>query len=424
MDKKLVKKGFTIAEMVVCFVLMGIVLTAVLPNISSHDNYQKLYYKAFDTLYQATSNIYLHLTNAGDSCSCNSNGDIIGTSGVNINCYDQSCWSAKYNGGTITVEERELGGTPGLQRETPGILYGGDSVGLYDGSGTDEAFCKLITSEINTILASSECKSFITTIKNELGKKIEFCTISNGKEKCSEQLEPSFISANGQRFYISSIVSASDLGGGFGESFKKRQLFRFVIVDLNGESNPNTNLIVGRKLPDWVLFAITSNGSVIPLGLPEFSKSYINAYVSYPSFITKQNNAGNIIYEQNKTLESPPYTLWEAKQHAWAEPITASVAPLGMPAVAVEPFTLSNIFYMNAGNSCASYQSGCNSPSSGKYADALYVKFVNNFLYVINSKNGYIKPAELTTRKNIQADSDNGCAAGDTVKCKIELIND
>ena len=358
------EKAFTVAEIIVCFAIMALIFTATITNVVRNDNYYKLYWTAFDTLFQAAHNAQAQFSGLLPATDVGSNAaEVCKDEGHH---YTKECWSYEYKeegstGPGVRLETLWPGGTEHT-RAYPDFLYGDPFLNTYDGTGTDTPFCQLLTAQLNTIFSANECKSFISSVNTNLysssnvkKKGAEFLKAfasDETKDSNIEEIEPSFVAANGQRFYISSVVTANSMHKAFGEE-KQRKSYRFVVVDLNGSAGPNSQFRTHSKLPDLVLFAITANGDVIPLGLPEYMKSYINAIVQYPEFLNKKDPKDPTKFLRNTVLESDTMTLFDAKRHAWGPKAGANDPGIiySQGYSEDEPMSYSSVFYFNA-NSC------------------------------------------------------------------------
>lgn len=405
--KNIKKSAFTIAEIVVCFGIMALIFTATLTNVVRNDNYYKLYWTAFNTLFQAAHNAQAAFSGT-ISCTCN-NGEA---------CYSYACWNQEVEGQRTEIL---LPGGTKHTREWPDFLYGYSGVTNYDGIGTDKAFCEELTSQINTLFSSNECNSFISSINPSRAGDVKSKGVKFSEAFSSEGLdgiEPSFVAANGQKFYISSTATANAMHNVFGNE-QQRKTFRFVAVDLNGSASPNTQFRTNGRFPDIVLFAITSRGDVIPLGLPEFYKSYINAVVQYPEFLNKRDPNDPDRFLRNEVQESEHMTLFDARKHAWGPALGQVDATIyGQGYNADEPLSYSSVFYNNA----ATCKTGCISSSKDeRYVDELYSQIVMQFLY--NEEGSSEILPQLLSRNDTPVAEDKGCSFGSS-PCRIVFMHD
>ena len=441
MPDKNTRFAFTIAEALMTFVLMGAIFVVTVGNINFKpvNNYTKLYWQAFNTLYQASKSVHQEWeAESVEKCpSCNNNSN-------QATCYRSECWrnSTVQNCPNCAGQERTyLGGTSNIDRDFPGFLYNHNINNALAGRGQDKEFCKKLTEKINT-LPSGKCESFISvanpytiTNDNKTGGKNFLEAFSYALENSDGTYEqvyadggisPSFVALNGQKFYISSVVTANTpemLGSAWAHfSHKNRESYRFVVVDLNGDSKPNTQFIKNSKNPDIVLFAINSMGDVIPLGLPEFSRSYINAVVYYPNDL---NDDGSRMYPN---IKSEPVTLWYAKSLAFGNETCgggANPLPYGSAVSSIEPFSQSAKFYAVA-TTCKNNVKGCSNKNAGEneiYADELFVHLVMQFLF--KEENSTDLYPYLTKSECVYNSAENGCtpiySESEAPPCAIDI---
>ena len=382
--------GFTLVEAMVCFVLMGIIFIATIANVKISDNYDKLYWQAFNTLYQASKNASEKFEKSKGY---------------------RDKWLQKANEpGSLTRFDKY-----------PGFLQEEES--------TDEnvnKFCKQLTEFIN-VDQDSACSTgdfganfYISETRGKVGIDFYkgFSNIERGEDETydadSYGMHVTFKTLNGQLFYITRVYWANFDPKNDKFGMKEREAFRFVVVDLNGNSKPNTQFIKSGRNPDIVLFAIDSQGNVIPLGLPEFSKAYINAMVFYPTDVDRY---GKPIYPK---VHSKVESLWHAKKMAWgykeddpkACSAEASEAPYLQNISEYEALSQSTKFYYNAMNCIDKIESCAVKEFKGKgaYADKEYIYLVSQFLYKEEGSDkiyDYLTEDECGTA-NTSLDS-NGC---------------
>lgn len=452
--KRLFRSAYTLVEVVIVLVIIGVVSIISMYSIKNSQNqYKKLYYVAYDTLVQTVGNAYLSWAPISGKCSA-LNDDVTEL------YWSEDCWAeytktrtvqgSEVNGGayyTSTYEAEAIGGIKGYPRQYPGFLFGDPTVGEFDGSGTDKAFCKLLTEQINTIDETNECKSFISGVRPKEDLSVgsdflsTFCALmqkynENGEVQkdssgnvigeCSGtgNIIPSFVAANGQKFYISTVLTANPpYIDGTGKEYERMQ-FRLVAVDLNGDSGPNTQLRSGMRMPDIVLFAIKNDGVVIPLGRPEFDELYASAMVYYPKYLNKPDPNNPNTYKKNDVQNSDLMTLFNAKLHAWAGQTVQGGAQnyFGQQLVLSEPLSFTNLLYFWAVNCKVE---GCNAKTVGIsssvpfYVDSLFANLVMQFIFDKKNSAEDIVPREIT--QGI-LDEDYGCTLGES-KCKVEIAH-
>lgn len=437
------RKAFNLAEMLLVLAIIGTisVLSAQVVNKANND-YRKLYYTAYNTLLQAAGNAALQWQ---PSCNCvnfeNWSNDILTET-----CWTKSCWeNFEYQNGSIGNSVAD-----GVRRDYPGYLLGNETVGNFEGYATDKYFCELLTSKLNTINETVECQYFINAYaeKNNNDEPInysvgqEFLTTFcyknaikpsqysvNTINNCQNELQPSFITANGQRFYISKLLSTNAIASQFKTTNNQekinREFFRLVAVDLNGESGPNTQLQkASGKLPDIVLFALRADGSVVPLGLPEFNRNYTGAIVQYPEFLRAVDDAG--VVKRNETTQSGAMTLYDAKTKAWgihagAGDINTDTLYGGQIFSETEPLSYSAMLYQMS-RICRPEDAGGVTNAevdcrSNKYTDELLARLITQFLF---DKKGSDKTVILNAESPV-ADTEHGCSFRYS-RCSVQLV--
>jgi len=402
-------KGFTIPEAIVCFTIMGLMFIATITNIGRNDHYDKLYWQAFDTLFQAAKSAQAEYENSHKQ--------------------EKEKWNATKHGEWIDSSTERY--TTNLEREYPSFLMANN--------GDVDEFCTRLTAFINLRQGSKQCKSKLHSNYNitEPRGKVGVSFIkgySSLKDESSDgtvdlnPLTPSFVAANGQKFYISEVMTANSFNKNVEFANNKRENFRFVVVDINGDAGPNTQFIQGGRNPDTVLFAIDKDGNVIPLGLPEWSKTYISARVTYPNDV---NADGSPLYPKK---HSSVDTLWNTKKRAWGDPTnqatkegeggTLTGANWAQPVSQFVPLSQSTKFYENA-NECIKNPTSCKNDVKGaRYVDIEYTYLVMQFLYKQESSS---EQYDILTNDpyNAQLDSENGCTTitnkSDDAACGIDF---
>ncbi len=443
---KIKKHGFTILEMLIALAIIGVISTLSINVVRKANNdYQKMYYTAYNTLLQAVGNSFL---NWKPNCSCSTSTMLTNIDSQKHVCWSKSCWEEF---------EPQAEGHNGVSRNYPGFLMGSYTNGEFNGYRTDEHFCKMLTAQLNTINQNVECQSFINTYATKKdGKNLDytkginffdaFCntsmlskndydnqvariinsqnadgsanSVTNGE--CVEELQPSFVTANGQKFYISRILSTNANIAAF-DLQKDREMFRFIAVDLNGDNSPNTQLRRGGNtknintgvLPDIVLFAIKSDGTVVPLGRPEFSKNYLNAVVYYPEYLNSTDINGRL--QKNEKTNSEAETLFQAKMYAWgpsdSEGADISTLAYNQAFNVSEPFTYSTLLYNRA------WANPNGISSAGDYTDLFLSRLIKQFTFDSEGSSSSILPL---TSSGI-ADKEHGCSYKNS-RCRIEVL--
>ena len=447
------KKAFNLGEIMIAVLLIGIISVLGIQTVNRASNdYTKMYSTAFNTLLQAAGNCAL---NWQPTCQCSRTSMLNADAQLREVCWSEACWNEfeadpNATGNSVFVDGAgNITGT--IRRDYPGYLLGNPIMGDFNGFYTDENFCKLLVANLNTINQKNECIFFINSYATSglnYGVGIDFnrafCstiykahTDASGDDislnedyanrielaNCENEIQPSFVTANGQKFYISRLLSVNANDDAFLRQ-QNRMFFRLVVVDLNGDAGPNTQLQKGStaqegKLPDMVMFALRADGTVVPLGRPEFSRNYINAQVQYPEFKKGYDAAGNLVKNEKRVSES--YTLHNAKAKAWGVQIgtggTVDDTRYGQIFSPLEPFTYSHLLYSRAA-SCRGTGNwkGCTNDETN-YMDELFARLVSQF--VMNRAGE--KDTIIQDPSSPNADVEHGCTYRYS-RCKIDLL--
>ena len=455
-------KAFNLAEILIALLIIGFISTLGSQAVrQSNNNYTKQYFTAYNTLMQAAGNAAL---NWNPICQCSGEA-MLNTDFASLSvCWSRACWAA-FERNPFTAGYEEL-----APRAYPGYLMGDAEVGDFDGFYTDEAFCNYLTSNIITINENAQCRYFINSYATQgldysqgINFYQAFCSTDYSDDKnddttiaedyrtriavptCSSQIQPTFETANGQKFYVSRLLSVNAPASAF-QFQREREFFRLVVVDINGDSAPNSQLRRTRRaasslgrLPDLVLFALKADGTVIPLGRPEYSRNYANAIVQYPEFTVKRNNAGDITerYDasgnllKNEVTQSDAMTLAEAKNKAWGLmpnsglDVTFDTA-FNQIFSNSEPLSYSVLLYTAARcklgfncNDAIPNDSVADGIRTTFYMDELFARLVHQFVLDVEGETSTVIP----TTAEINADYlERGCTTRFS-RCKVEIKN-
>ncbi len=419
--------AFTLAEMFLILIIISVITVVSMRAIKiKQGQFRDLSYIAYNTLLQATGNAYLDWKPDTQCTQCDNDSY----------CWTENCWNF-YTGNNSEQEEAYArGGIPGFPRQYPGFLFGRAEGGNFSGIGTDQAFCKTLTKNINTIDKDIECQSFISGIRPNVNLSIghnflsTFCALKEVRDEndnvidnqaeCSGtgNIVPSFIGANGMKFYISSVLTANPPAYSLQDKLNERMMFRLVVVDLNGDNGPNSQFKKNDIYPDLVLFAIKPDASVIPLGILEYSTNYLNAIVQYPEFLNQKDPLANR-YLKNTLTQSDPMSLFDAKLTAYAGHASSEVTTqyYGQSLMHTHPFSFSPFLYMLATN-CP--ENGCNNTTllqNSVYAEKLLVNLVKQFIYDQEGSNSTMIRTEIDSL----LDETHGCTENG-LRCKINFI--
>ncbi len=383
------------------------------------EDYTKEYYRAYSNLLKASHNSTKEWQGENSSlCDCNK----------------KICWTRKCF--LKIANKNNFSGETAQKRNYPGFLYGKIDEGTFDGRGTDENFCNLFTSSLVLRKSYDNCKNFISGVNtSKTGTNSAtggilfsnaFCSqtqneTANANDTCGKNSEllPTFITDNGQIYYMSKIVYSND----FDDMFKinknepsNKNAYRFVAVDLNGKMSPNSQMMNGSSYPDIVLFAINSTGNIVPLGLPEFSNIYIKARVKYPF---KERDYSEIT------------TLWRAKIKAWgpeAENKDDKTVIWNQGYSQEEPFSQSIRLYKNAlncmGKNCTDE---AKDDINKQYSDNLYTNLILQFMFKQAGSNKFNSTVfdKNSQYEFLSNDFNSGCLKADILSssnCKVEII--
>lgn len=215
------KHGFTLAEVLICLVVIGVIMAISVQTIKIvRASYTSLAYFEFLNIQRM----------AGEMIAGATPEILKDAKGMNI-------------------------GFPTTSKKSPeGISY----TTITDDS---TVFCKFITSLSNTVGTNgdNECISLFN-VTEDTEPRLIILDKEEDKGEGSAWDNPTFISSSGRRYYISNYVE-------MGSSVSDKHGYYIIAVDLNGTQGPNTTEYDGRKVPDIVNFMILDNGEVFPLGV-------------------------------------------------------------------------------------------------------------------------------------------------------------
>lgn len=247
------KKAFTLAELMIVFIIIGIIIAL---GVSTVKPWEKAYKYAYLRIYNSLSlAIYNHMINTNDDNAfpedadklCEALLEYINTA-EHIDDPAAFCKSGKHFG---------------------------------DASPTAADFTEDALKDKVTIVASNGVRLWI-------GAK------NNGIEH--------------------SMTAKQNIGGTEEEDKVK---FFYVYADLNGDRKPNTPVWSPNQMADIVAFAITDKYIVIPLGYPEVDSRYLEAHVVYPTFDSATGEEDTSSYSDDEEVTSDAMTYYEAKVQAF-----------------------------------------------------------------------------------------------------------
>ena len=302
------KKGFTLAEVLVCMTIIGVIMAFSVNAIRivkasytaltyfSHRNLQNIIGTLYsgDTLYTESHKETKNYTEDGESKS----KEVViapavkqeGLMDVGGNRIPSAVTFGKTpNGDIVSVlkNDYEFETTQGIAPCT------GRPATDYEGNDRNNRsiFCHAFSAITNTTGITSTNNGTKSTVHYRCNLNDLFEAKYNSAdaqpyiENLSPNLnKPNLITTNGQRYYISKWKydpgNVSDIYG-----------YRLIAVDLNGKSGPNkvnpkdpkvdTGSVVTYNPPDIVTFMVMDNGEVLPLGVAADNIVFTHKRVQY-----------------------------------------------------------------------------------------------------------------------------------------------
>lgn len=215
------KNGFSMAEILITLVIMGIISVACLVTIKPDDKlYSKLYYRAYYALSTAAYN-------------------------VQMDCADTN---------RVATEEAQANGDPEPS---------GDDLMKFP-VNAEELCIKMAYGDDSYINTSGDLNCGTTV---EATNTAQFSGAPGGWLR----MVANFTASNGMMYFFSPTVEEDGATKGS----------TIVWVDLNGERAPNTAEWTKQKMADIVPFRISKTGTVQPLGVPTYDTRYLRARIVY-----------------------------------------------------------------------------------------------------------------------------------------------
>lgn len=294
------KLGFTLSEVLVSVVVIGVIMAIAVNSIKVvKASYTSLAYFAFNNVQNMVGALY----------SANDTGveyDVIEKENDDGSKEKQVSIRNIYKIHLIDENGNELPSIVTQCKNTKGqVIQVLKSDSEYEvegipscssrGTGTDteqNLFCKSLAAISNTS-GRINCDNL---------SSIEM----NGTEPAISSLDydnPSFITTNGQRFYISEWKKDFNVSSDYG--------FRLVAVDLNGTSRPNRIEVNNTGTPpDIVTFMVIDNGEVFPIGVAADNINlpsgrvitYLNSKVKGYYYTYNENRTENVAPECTKVI--------------------------------------------------------------------------------------------------------------------------
>jgi len=100
--------------------------------------------------------------------------------------------------------------------------------------------------------------------------------------------------------------------------------YYFVYVDINGDRSPNTPVWSDGRMADIVGFIVTDTFEVIPIGYPQVDIRYLSAHVVYPPLEVEYSVSDTISKNVDEEV-SDPMTYYEAKVKAYGQRTSTTV---------------------------------------------------------------------------------------------------
>ena len=229
------KRGFTLAEVLICLVVIGVIMAISVQTIKIvRASYSSLAYFEFLNIQKMAGEMIAGVT-----------PEII-----------------KENGGGTII--------PTIYKKTKTGQY------ITTITNINQDFCKFIVA-LSNATGPTSCSSLPDVgLEGPNGEKEPSLVIDKeGNQDLYNN--PVFVSTSGRRYYISKrVISRNEPPVGDPETkinYNDTRIvsdeygYRIIAVDLNGTQGPNTTKYNDRKIPDIVNFMILDNGEVFPLGV-------------------------------------------------------------------------------------------------------------------------------------------------------------
>lgn len=252
------KKAFTLAEMMIVFIIIGIIIAL---GVTSVRPWEKAYKYAYIRMYHALSlAIYNHMVNSDGEDAF-----------------------------------------PRTRKEMCQALL--EYINTSDNKKATE--CTDVASDyLSENATNSDFASVAPNIRTSNGLYIWI----GGK------------TSNASGKSVDYLTLAKEFKDSAGKTYATDNVRYFVVyVDLNGERTPNTATWSKDKMADIVAFAVTDKYIVIPLGYPMVDSRYMEANVVYPTIDTDANDEASENYTGDEDVVSEPMTYYEAMVKAYAK---------------------------------------------------------------------------------------------------------
>lgn len=248
-----IKKAFTLAEMMIVFIVIGVIVAL---GVTSVRPWEKAYKYAYTRMYHALSlSIYNHMVNAkGEDAFPVTRKEMCEALIEYINTADNKQASeCSENASDYLDANSQSNNFDVKEGKTPNIITS-NGMRIWIGG----------------------------TVKTEDGQTVEYETLNESIGGTTDKV----------RYFV-------------------------VYVDLNGERKPNSATWSKEKMADVVAFAITDKYIVIPLGYPLVDSRYMEANVVYPTIDTDVNDDKTENYTGDEDVVSEAMTYYEAMVRAY-----------------------------------------------------------------------------------------------------------
>ncbi len=278
---KINKKGFTLGEVLVCIMIIGIIMALSMQSIKMvKSSYTSLTYFALKNVQDLVGEIY-----SGETLKqklLDIDGKVIDS--TTKYCKDLS--KTEVNGTEKMVENGSVSLILKPDRPVKGLVACNK---LETKESPTNTFCNALVALANTA-GDINC----TDLKNAT---VQYSSENNEPYiHIEDYKKPTFITTNGMRYYLTAW--------NFDENVSKKYGFRLLAVDLNGESKPNlSGAATNSQLPDIVTFLILDNAEVLPLGVAADNVTIDGRTVRY---LNSKVKGYYYIYNSDRKENIPP----------------------------------------------------------------------------------------------------------------------
>lgn len=233
------KKGFTLAEVLICMVIIGFIIGMSMTSLKIiKSSYTALTYFAFKNIQDMVGELYSGSVPLED---------LLDEHGAKMPYPVTKCIKSNPNGSVIiSVLQSDYEYGENMQ----GLPLCNQRTQVKDNQSN--IFCHAVAA-ISNVAGKVNC-DILQTIGYDSAKNEPY--IANLRKDM-----PSFRTTNGQIYYISQWDFNRNISETYG--------YRLIAVDLNSTSRPNLydEDAFGKNVPDIVTFMVMDNGEVFPLGV-------------------------------------------------------------------------------------------------------------------------------------------------------------